>query len=97
MTTQNKLRPTGRVVDSALWGKPEEIKPGDGVTEELYWEWLEVLPPATHRSDLMQMGEPMDHGAEGGRPRFLTLQKHDGQWTYTGIRGRGERVTFEAQ
>ena len=88
------IRLTGRVVELARWGKPEEIQLGDGVTEELYWEWLEALPPAANSTDLMQMGEPMDHGAPDGRPRYLTLQKHGETWVYTGIRARRERVTL---
>lgn len=89
------IKLTGRTVDAAKWGTPEEIKPGDAVEESLYWQWLEVLPPATHARELMQMGEAADHHGPAGRPRFLTLQKHAGTWIYTGVRPRGEIVDIE--
>lgn len=90
------IKLTGKLKQRAGWKTPDEIQPGDAVTDELYWAWLEALPPATHHSDLMQMGEAMDHGAPGNRPRFLTLQLHAKQWIYTGVRAQRERVQFQA-
>jgi hypothetical protein len=52
------------------------------------------VPPLTHQHDLMQMGEAADHNGPGGRPRFLTVQKHGDVWIYTGDRVKGERVEF---
>jgi hypothetical protein len=86
---------TGATRENGCWGTSDEIKPGDIADESLYWEWLEAVPPATHKLDLMQMGEPMDHNGLGDKPRFLTMQKHGEQWIYTGIRVRGERVQIK--
>lgn len=85
----------GRTVSEAKWGAFEEIKPGDAVEESLYWEWLEAVPPAANRRDLMQMGEPMDHNGPNNHPRYLTLQKHGAHWIYTGVRTFGEIVEIE--
>jgi hypothetical protein len=84
-----------RIITEAAWGTFEEIKPGDTVDESLYWQWLEAVPPATNRRELMQMGEPTDHQGANGAPRYLTLQKHGEQWIYTGTRSRGEMVDIE--
>ncbi len=65
---------------------------GDSVDEEMYDYVLGVLPPAYWRGGLLQMGEASDHRGAGGRARFLTLQKYDGQWIYTGDQCCGVRV-----
>jgi hypothetical protein len=40
------------------------------VTREQYWEMLEVLPPACMLGGGFLVGEPMDHHAGNGQPRF---------------------------
>lgn len=42
----------------------------DEVTERKYWEMLEVLPPAVMHSGAFMVGEPCDHHATTGAPRF---------------------------
>lgn len=39
-------------------------------TEERYWEMLEVLPPAAMYRGGFLVGEPADHDAGSGEPRF---------------------------
>ena len=40
------------------------------ITEELYWQWLEVLPPAFHSGGAFMVGEPDDHCVQTGSPRY---------------------------
>lgn len=40
------------------------------VSEEKYFDMLEVLPPAFQRGGAFLVGEPQDHHAGTGRPRF---------------------------
>lgn len=44
-------------------------------TEERYFEMLEVLPPALMTSCGFLVGEPMDHDAGNGQPRFHAFRK----------------------
>lgn len=39
-------------------------------TAERFWEMLEVLPPAYYMDGGFLVGEPVDHHAGNGRPRF---------------------------
>lgn len=39
-------------------------------TEDTYWEMLEILPPAAMARGGFLVGEPMDHHAVSGQPRF---------------------------
>jgi len=41
------------------------LQPGDTVDETMEWYFLEVLPPETWTSDLIQIGEPYSHDAQG--------------------------------
>lgn len=61
---------------------------GDLATEEMIENYINVLPPATNNSKLIQMGEPYSH--VGDRATYPTLAKLDGQWTYAGHCYRGE-------
>jgi hypothetical protein len=49
------------------------------VTEERYWEMLEVLPPACMGIGVFCVGEPHDHCAATGQPRFQAYRKMDGK------------------
>lgn len=57
---------------------------GDEVDEEIAEYFIETLPPVTWNSEMIQMGEPYDHNGKNGRARYLTLEKIDGKWFYTG-------------
>ena len=39
-------------------------------TEEKWWEMLEVLPPAAYNGKDFLVGEPCDHHAGSGQPRY---------------------------
>jgi hypothetical protein len=43
-------------------------------TREKYWEMLEVLPPACMLAGGFLVGEPMDHHAGTGHPRFSAFR-----------------------
>jgi len=66
------------------------LQVGDEVSEDLYMYFLEVLPPATWRNDLVQIGEPVS--SVGGRATWATLYKHNGAWKYGGNCHLGEAV-----
>lgn len=65
----------------------EYIEPGDEVDAELYWYFLEILPPIyplwdTNKS-LFQVSEPYDH--EYGKPRYSTFYMKNGRYFYAGL------------
>ncbi|MFC3768340.1 hypothetical protein [Paenibacillus sp. GCM10012303] len=69
-----------------------ELRVGDTMTEEQVEEWVNVLPPATYRADLVQLGEPYSHREdENGKWRatYPTAAKIAGQWRYMGNCFRG--------
>ena len=45
------------------------------ITEERYWEMLECLPPALWTGNGFLVGEPYDHHAITGQPRFQACMK----------------------
>lgn len=49
-------------------------------TEERHWEMLEVLPPACMIGGGFLVGEPGDHHALSGQPRFEAHIKRDGKY-----------------
>lgn len=50
------------------------------VSEETFWEMLEVLPPACMIAGNFLVGEPCDHHAGNGQPRFQAYIKRDGKY-----------------
>lgn len=86
--------------DLALADSFEDVvSPGDAVSEEIVDNFLCVLPPATNRIDLMQMGEPMDHRRDPRtgrvRPTYLTFQRRSDQWYFCGRCFAGDTVRTE--
>ncbi|RJX40956.1 hypothetical protein D3P09_02760 [Paenibacillus pinisoli] len=63
---------------------------GDEVDEDIVNHFLNVLPPVSWSSTLLQMGEPYSH--VGGRPTFATLKRDGGRWFYAGCCYCGERT-----
>lgn len=61
---------------------------GDEVDEDIVSYFLNVLPPVSWSSTLIQMGEPYSH--VGGRPTFATLKRDGGRWFYVGCCHCGE-------
>lgn len=63
----------------------EYLKVGDPVSITMYDYFIEVLPPKTFRSDVVQMGEAYDHDPETGKAVYPTLEKKGSRrWVYTG-------------
>lgn len=54
-------------------------------TEEKYWEMLEVLPPAAMSNGGFLVGEPFDHDASNGQPRYEGF-KQSGDKYFVGSR-----------
>jgi hypothetical protein len=67
---------------------------GDAVAEDMATYFLEVLPPATWRETLIQIGEPYSHVR--GRATFATIYKKGGLWIWAGNCYRGEWTEPEA-
>lgn len=58
-------------------------KPGDLVDEEIYMNFLNILPPAKQTYGYLQVGEATDH--IGGKPTYLTFtEAENGNWRYRG-------------
>lgn len=60
-----------------------ESKEWEETTEEKYYDMLNVLPPAAMCNGAFLVGEPWDHHAVTGRPRFscyrMTNFQHEGE------------------
>jgi hypothetical protein len=70
----------------------EYLKVGDLVDEEMTEYFINVLPPACWRSNLIQMGEPYSDAKDNNgkyRATYSTLQKTSEGWTYAGNCFRG--------
>jgi hypothetical protein len=72
----------------------ETAKRGDEITEEIYDNFLNALPPAYWRGSLFQMGEPhdtrFDQSKNKWRETYLTFAKDGGKYLYLGENFRGE-------
>lgn len=55
-------------------------------TKEQYWEMLEVLPPAAMGNGGFLVGEPWDHHAKTGQPRFAGYRETRAGKYYTANR-----------
>jgi hypothetical protein len=76
--------------DNSRLNLDQYLQIGDAVDEAMMYYFLEVLPPACYRANLIQIGEPYSH--VGGRATFSTIYKPLGasQWLYAGHCHRGE-------
>lgn len=73
-------------------GMAEFLNVGDTVCQDIVNHFINVLPPATMRSHLIQMGEPYFH--IGNKALYSTIVKIDGEWIYAGNCFRGESATI---
>lgn len=66
------------------------VQIGDEVSQDMADYFLTVLPPATYRANLIQIGEPYSHVQN--RATFSTIYKPLGAstWLYAGHCHRGE-------
>ena len=82
--------------DSGLGSFDEFFFPGDTVAEDVYDNFLNILPPATMRQNLLQVGEPAAHEKDPAtgnyRATYSTFVRTDGLWWYAGECFRGETV-----
>ena len=58
-------------------------KPKTEVDEDIFYYFLEVLPPHYWKSGIMQVGEPYTH--INGIPAFETFTYGNGRYIYQGI------------
>lgn len=77
----------GWVEHGGSWG--EYCKPGELVDEDVYWYFLEALPPRSMGFGYLQMGEPhdcrMDPDTGKFRSTYMTFaQVEKGVWKYCG-------------
>jgi len=80
------------------WDKDlsEYLDIGDLVDKEMVNYFVETLPPACNRSDLIQIGEPYSHkeDPEDGKWKgtYATLCKTPEGWRYAGHCFRGKKI-----
>lgn len=96
-----KPEPTPKIKTLQDWEKKggnftDFCKVGDKVDKGIVDYFVDVLPPITWRTDLVQCGEPYGHrdNPETGRweATFITFSKNDkGQWYYAGICFKNQR------
>jgi hypothetical protein len=55
-------------------------------------DFVGVVFPICYTSDLIQIGEPMDHEGKKGRARYMTIQREGSYWIYTGVQEAGAKV-----
>ena len=74
--------------NSGLGSFDDYFVPGDIVTEDVYDNFLNILPPATMWKNLLQVGGSVayEKDPETGKYRatYTTFAKTDGQWWYVG-------------
>jgi hypothetical protein len=66
------------------------LQVGDEVDEMMVEYFRDVLPPATHRSTLIQIGEP--YSSVDDRETFSTIRQENGRWYYAGHCHRGDSI-----
>ena len=67
--------PTAERINIAEWAADKAAKQDSPITwlpttKALYFEMLEILPPALWIGGAFLVGEPVDHHATSGQPRF---------------------------
>jgi hypothetical protein len=77
--------PTAEIIEVAQWaaqkGATQDVPvTWEETTEEKYDEMLNVLPPAFWEQGLFLVGEPWDHHAITGRPRFAAYRELHGKY-----------------
>ncbi len=50
------------------------------ITEEQYENWFECLPPAAYAENGFLVGEPFDHHAGSGKPRYQACRRVGGKY-----------------
>ncbi|OPZ65859.1 MAG: hypothetical protein BWY85_00218 [Firmicutes bacterium ADurb.Bin506] len=84
--------PENRLVTYADWEAAGDFdkcaRPGDYVEEDIVEEFLNCVPPASHKPGYIQCGEPYSHAhdpvTDRFRPTFATFHKPGDHWIYCG-------------
>lgn len=69
------------------WERDREFSPaiGQEVSEEIYWEMLNCVPPTYNGRNLMQVGEPYSTDKETRKHLYTTFVRNEsGKWVYVG-------------
>lgn len=77
--------PGAEIVDFSEWLAAKAARQDCPVTwsettKEKYWEMVEVLPPAFWAKGGLLVGEPWDHHATSGEPRFAAYIEKYGKY-----------------
>lgn len=77
--------PGAQIVEISQWCKELGARQDSPVewsetTEEQYWEMLEAVPPACMLAGSFLVGEPWDHHAVSGLPRFHAYLKRGNEY-----------------
>lgn len=67
------------------------------VTEQMYWDMLEVLPPVRQVTNAFLVGEPTDHGKDMRgtfAPRYQLFFRADGKYYDGGLASTKDFDTF---
>lgn len=76
------------------WNLDKEFKAqiGQEVSDEVFEEMRDCVPPAYYSQGIMQVGEPYDADAETYENLYATFVRTDNGWKYVGhcLRGRTE-------
>lgn len=80
-----KRYPTAEIVEIDAWeiakgAKQDQPVQWKDTTEERYFEMLNCLPPAAMFSGYFLVGEPWDHHAVSGRPRYAAFGHIHGRY-----------------
>lgn len=81
------LKTLGKWFESGLPTAEDYLEPGDEVDEDLIGYFLDVLPPRTNRTGLLQVGGEISTAKDvNGRwqPTYLTFKRRGGTWRYAG-------------
>jgi len=69
--------------NSSNYSFTDFAKNGDEIDSEIYFYFLEVLPPIYHKNGVFQVSEPYSHIE--GKPTYQTFQKIGSKYYYLGI------------
>lgn len=58
---------------------------GQRVSDAVFYEFLNCVPPAYYGGGIMQVGEPASTDKETLKDLFTTFKKSGGSWVYVGL------------
>ena len=85
--------------DMKQWKKDGTINPKEGeqITDEVFNEIFNCMPPAMNTRSIFQMGEAWDHIEVNNHyyARYYTFVKNDDKWYYIGLCINDEKTITE--